>query len=330
MQKNCKIKLCFTALMIILFTVFTLHGIRIQNELAEQTSSSFIKWVDFDVCTSALNDAYKYDVETVGRPEHIGWVELLAVLGSKNGGNFGAYTSRSLKNITDSVKNGTPFPEISGGLKYYDYYRKAYGAVLDGMVGWYQKSDGELVYGLKAYFPLAYGYDYGHYDDFGDSRSYGYKREHLGHDLLGSVGTPVIAVESGYVEACGWNQYGGWRIGIRSFDGKRYYYYAHLRKNHPYNDIYEGKIVYAGEVIGYLGMTGYSKVENTNNIDTPHLHIGLQLIFDKSQIDGNGEIWIDLYDLTRFLSSHRAKVCKDEAANEYYSSEMITDWTLPD
>lgn len=47
---------------------------------------------------------------------------------------------------------------------------------------------------------------------------------------MGQVGTPVIAVESGYVEAIGWNQYGGWRLGIRSFDRKRYYYYAHLRK----------------------------------------------------------------------------------------------------
>ena len=49
-------------------------------------------------------------------------------------------------------------------------------------------------------------------------RSYGFKRQHLGHDMMGQVGTPVIAVESGYVEAIGWNQYGGWRLGIRSFD----------------------------------------------------------------------------------------------------------------
>ena len=33
-------------------------------------------------------------------------------------------------------------------------------------------------------------------------------------DLMAAVGTPVIAVESGVVEAMGWNQYGGWRIGI--------------------------------------------------------------------------------------------------------------------
>ena len=49
--------------------------------------------------------------------------------------------------------------------------------------------------------------------------------------MMGQTGTPVMAVESGYVETMGWNQYGGWRIGIRSFDKKRYYYYAHLRKD---------------------------------------------------------------------------------------------------
>ena len=32
----------------------------------------------------------------------------------------------------------------------------------------------------------------------------------------GSIGTPIVAVESGYIEALGWNQYGGWRVGIRS------------------------------------------------------------------------------------------------------------------
>ncbi len=52
---------------------------------------------------------------------------------------------------------------------------------------------------------------------------------------MGSIGTPVIAVEGGVVEALGWNQYGGWRIGIRSFDGQRYYYYAHLRRDHPFH-----------------------------------------------------------------------------------------------
>ena len=60
----------------------------------------------------------------------------------------------------------------------------------------------EKRYGLKAFFPIAKGYGFSHYDDFGNSRSYGYKRVHLGHDLMGNIGTPIIAVESGIVEAC--------------------------------------------------------------------------------------------------------------------------------
>ena len=75
---------------------------------------------------------------------------------------------------------------------------------------------------------------------------------------MAATGTPVIAVESGTVEALGWNQYGGWRIGIRSFDKKRYYYYAHLRQNFPYCKSLEvGSVVQAGDVIGYMGRTGY-------------------------------------------------------------------------
>ena len=52
--------------------------------------------------------------------------------------------------------------------------------------------------------------------------------------MMGQIGTPVICIETGYVEALGWNQYGGWRVGIRSPDKKRYYYYAHLRQDYPY------------------------------------------------------------------------------------------------
>ena len=164
-------------------------------------------------------------------------------------------------------------------------------------------------YGLKAFLPIAKNYSFSHYDDFGNSRSYGFKRVHLGNDLMGSIGTPVIAVESGIVEHLGWNQYGGWRVGIRSFDTKRYYYYAHLRKNHPYSEgLEEGISVKAGDVIGYLGMTGYSIKENVNNINIPHLHFGMQLIFDESQVDSPNEIWIDVYQIIEFLKSNTSDV----------------------
>ena len=127
--------------------------------------------------------------------------------------------------------------------------------------------------------------------------------------MMGSQGTPIVAVEGGVVEALGWNRYGGWRIGIRSFDNKRYYYYAHLMKDRPFAPGLElGDIVEAGDLIGFMGRTGYSDQENTNNIETVHLHFGIQLIFDESQKECNSEIWIDVYDIVRLLHSHRSSI----------------------
>ena len=212
-------------------------------------------------------------------------------------------------------------------MKYYNYYYESYSAVLGGFIGNYsietEDENGSTYfkdkYGIKAFLPIAKNYSFSHYDDFGASRSYGFKRTHLGNDLMGSIGTPIIAVESGTVVNLGWNQYGGWRIGIRSFDGKRYYYYAHLRKDHPYvANLAEGSTVTAGDVIGYLGMTGYSIKQNVNNINVPHLHFGIQLIFDESQVEGTNEIWINVYDIIEFLKQNRSSVFMNNTDTKDY------------
>ena len=368
---------------------------------AGHTSEHFIRWVDFDVTADAMTQAFRYDVDTCQQELHLNWIDLLAYLGARYGGDFSHYQASDMTKAADQLQNGVTVEELTKNMTSFAYYREAYGAVLDGMVGLYEVeipkseapafaladaqiqegdpaapdssaqtqtqvpnnpveptsattdssqqaqqqnsdpspsvpaptlSDPDAVpltpsgeekvwvtkYGLKAFLPLAKNFPYSHYDDFGVSRSYGYRRRHLGHDMMGQTGTPVIAVESGRVEALGWNQYGGWRIGIRSFDGKRYYYYAHLRKDYPYqSNLKEGSLVTAGDVIGYLGHTGYSTTENTNNIVEPHLHFGLQLIFDESQKEGNNEIWIDCYELIRFLSMNRSETVKKEGTKEW-------------
>ncbi|MBQ7774487.1 MAG: M23 family metallopeptidase [Lachnospiraceae bacterium] len=284
-----------------------------------------IKWVDFDVSYEALCLAYEWDVKTCEEEIHLNWIELLAYLGTKYGGDFDSY-SKSLKKdmnaLAEKLTGGEyTMEELTEGMKYYDYYLEAYGAVLSGMVGEYERqteTGWEKCYGLKVYFPLAKGFEYTHYDDFGAGRSYGYDRKHLGHDMMGATGVPVIAVESGVVEAIGWNQYGGWRIGIRSFDEKRYYYYAHLRQNYPYAEgLEEGSIVTAGDVIGYMGRTGYSAEENVNNIDVTHLHWGLELIFDEERREQGYEVWIDVYALTQFLHKNRCETYKVEGTKEW-------------
>lgn len=281
-------------------------------------AADYIKWVDFTPTADAMWEAMEIDRTSHDEGRSMPFTSLLALYSAEHGGSYKGYKKGDMQRLAEICCEDDPSLHASNE-KLYEYYEECYRAALSGMFGEYVKyteKDGTVMtetgYGLRAYSPVAAGYYYNHYDDFGASRSYGYKRNHLGHDLMGSVGTPIVAIEAGYVEACGWNRFGGWRIGIRSFDGKRYYYYAHLRRDHPYNDIYEGKVVAAGEVIGYLGMTGYSTKENTNNIDTPHLHYGLQLIFDKSQKDGVNQIWLDMYEITKLLEKSRAVTVSDE------------------
>ena len=91
------------------------------------------------------------------------------------------------------------------------------------------------------------------------------------------------------------------------------FYHAHLRKDHPFaKALKEGDKVAAGDVIGYLGMTGYSKRENVNNINTPHLHLGIQIIFDETQKEGSNQIWIDIYNIVKFLNKNRMPVYRDD------------------
>lgn len=271
-----------------------------------------INWVDFQVPYESLRYAMNVDIETAQQEKHISWIDILAVAGCRTGGRCDL---KSVKKAVSDLKTDLNCEQILGNLyQYYGYYHEAYDAALGGLLGNYSvEVNGEQkpCYGLKAFSPIAAGYSYSHCSDFGNQRSFGFSRKHLGNDLMGGLGTPVVAVEGGVVEALGWNRYGGWRVGIRSFDSRRYYYYAHLQKDTPFAPgLQEGDIVQAGDLIGFMGRTGYSDKENVNNIETVHLHFGMELIFDESQKECLSEIWIDVYDIVRLLHEHRSTIRK--------------------
>lgn len=123
----------------------------------------------------------------------------------------------------------------------------------------------------KNAFPLALQYNYSYRSTWGDRRGWGGRRMHEGTDLFASHGVPVKSTTYGMVETMGWNDYGGWRIGIRDMHNN-YHYYAHLAN---YNKgIKEGDILEPGTVIGYVGSTGYGK-KWTSGKFPPHLHYGI-------------------------------------------------------
>ena len=280
--------------------------------LAVPVRADVIKWVDFGVPYESLKYAMDADIATKEQEKHISWIDTLSLAACRTGGKCGLSSVK--KAVVDLKGDKSPEELLGNQYKYYKYYHEAYTAVLGGMLGSFAveiNGEEKATYGLKAFSPVAAGYGYSHCSDFGSSRSFGFARKHLGNDLMGGLGTPIVAVEGGVVEVMGWNRYGGWRIGIRSCDSKRYYYYAHLQKDRPFAPgLEEGDIVQPGDLIGFMGRTGYSDKENVNNIETVHLHFGMQLVFDESQKECNSEIWIDVYNIVRLLSSHRSSIQK--------------------
>ena len=86
--------------------------------------------------------------------------------------------------------------ELTKDSQYYAYYHEAYDAVLHEFIGEHEvqvtdEETGEIMpeikYGVKVFSPIAKNFSFSHYDDFGNLRSYGFKRVHLGNDLMGSI-----------------------------------------------------------------------------------------------------------------------------------------------
>ena len=91
--------------------------------------------------------------------------------------------------------------------------------------------------------------------------------DHEAMDIMAARGTPVLAVESGRIAKLFTSKRGG--LTIYQFDPSESfcYYYAHLDRYAHTLD--EGKLVSAGEVIGYVGSSGNASP------DAPHLHFAV-------------------------------------------------------
>ncbi|HKL79658.1 MAG TPA: M23 family metallopeptidase [Mobilitalea sp.] len=145
-----------------------------------------------------------------------------------------------------------------------------------------------LLYDLK-YFPVPKVQqgkaDISYIDSWYVLRSYGGNRRHEGTDLMASNNLrgyfPVISITEGEVENLGWLEKGGNRIGIRS-DSGGYFYYAHLSSYAP--GLKEGDRVIAGQLIGFMGDSGYGSEGTTGQFDV-HLHLGMYVqagVYDMS------------------------------------------------
>ena len=78
------------ALLFLMGVILWENGKLPQKSAVETTADGYIKWVDFNVSYEALSRAYEYDIGSYGEKQHLDWIDLLAYVGAKNGGDFGA------------------------------------------------------------------------------------------------------------------------------------------------------------------------------------------------------------------------------------------------
>lgn len=159
-----------------------------------ESSKSYIKWVDFKGTASVLKKLSDLDISSHNKNEPIklNWIELMAYLGCKYGGNLALFKQSDLDNLVINLREGKSMEEMTSNMKLYNYFYQSYDAIFHEYIGEYEIETSDAngnksytkKYGLKAFLPIAKNYSFSHYKDFGTSRSYGYRRLHLGNDLL--------------------------------------------------------------------------------------------------------------------------------------------------
>lgn len=143
-------------------------------------------------------------------------------------------------------------------------------------------------------------------DSWNGERTYGGTRKHEGTDIMSpdneSGVIPIVSMTDGTIRNLGWLRLGGWRIGIVSESGI-YYYYAHL--DHYAPNLKVGDTVCAGQLIGYMGDSGYGEEGTTGMFDV-HLHLGIYMYNE----DGK-EISVNPYPYLRRLNSPNSFILKN-------------------
>jgi murein DD-endopeptidase MepM/ murein hydrolase activator NlpD len=139
------------------------------------------------------------------------------------------------------------------------------------------------IVGAGFVFPVGGPHSYS--DTFGAPRMFGtaYAHLHQGTDVFAAHGTPLLACERGVLLKIGSDVLGGTKLWLVGASGTRYYY-AHLSAFAE--GVAEGKVVQAGDVVGFVGNTG-------NAATTPaHLHF---------EVHPNGGPAVNPYPLLRIV-----------------------------
>lgn len=235
----------------------------------EQRVESYIQ--DFNIDVDTIHSMLKY-----ANKYQISYAHTLAVWALES------YRGESMGNIYKLLRG----QKIGGDMEDFGLYQDA------------ENRYKQFIYDIE-YFPLRDKKTYTYENGWKEVRNYKGSRQHYGIDLMGVDTEPGVieirSITNGIVENIGWNEVGGYRVGIRS-DGGAYFYYAHL--NEAPHFLKKGDRVSAGDCIGTMGDTGYGEVGTRGKFPV-HLHVGIAV-----RTSDHKEYWMNPYAVLKYLEKY--------------------------
>ena len=241
----------------------------IQRDIASEPFNTYIQ--DFDIDADTIYQLSKY-----ANRHQIEFAHALAVWALES------YRGTEASEIYKIIAKG------SAGLEL-----DSFGLYKDALELYRQ-----FMYDIES-FPIKNKSSYNYENGWKEKRTYNGDRLHYGIDVMSNKNKagviPILSMTSGTIENLGWNQTGGYRVGIRSESGA-YFYYAHLDSIPDF--LAKGDLIAAGDFIGYMGDTGYGE-EGTRGEFPVHLHVGIAV-----STDDNKEYWINPYNVLKYLEKY--------------------------
>ena len=92
------------------------------TDASEEVEKKYIKWVDLSVPLKVMDKTFELDVKSRQENFKLSWIELMAYLAAKYGGNFKYYKDEDLRKVVERLQGGEKMEDIAADLKYYPYY----------------------------------------------------------------------------------------------------------------------------------------------------------------------------------------------------------------
>ena len=268
-----------------------------------------------------MEKALKTDVTARKKGKSIKFTALVSLLASKYYGDWEKYKEKDLEELVERFLKGETKEELSELYSNFSHFENFYDALFSEFVGEYKiskaieyENEKDLVfekkYVLKAYSPIAYGYDSSFCDDFDNEINLAKQKGHFGNDIAAKKGTPFVAVESGVISKISEDD-GIFTIELKSLDGRRTYIYSNCNEKEPFaKGLKEGDRVLGGDLLGFVGSSNCCKKGGAKILNCPYLHFALKLNIKTGEKER--EIYVDTYNILKFLEHHKSAFKKGE------------------